>query len=118
MDELSVCSHGSHVAILDGSTISEKMYMAHDFGIPSVAYKDISPPANMSKGDFSKKILFGEIDGPALTMVLANADLLIQLASEAPRTLTDCFNEARGIHASGEVRGGEIERIKHILKRR
>ncbi|NTV22674.1 MAG: hypothetical protein HGB03_03915 [Candidatus Yonathbacteria bacterium] len=117
MDELSICPQGSQVAILERDNITVEEITANDFGIQSVSSADISPPKGMSKGEFSKKILYGEITGPALEMVLANAALLMHLAQNSHVSLPQCFDDARRIHASGELRG-KVARVKTLLQRR
>ena len=102
MDELSICEEGTLVAELKDGVVTEYRLFAEDFGIEDVPSRDISPPDGMSKGEFSIRILRGEIEGPVVSMILANAALLVRLAN--PDTeLTDCYVMARDVFASGAV---------------
>lgn len=93
VDEVSICEGGTEVAELKNGHIKEyRLYPSH-FGLPTVSVEDISPPEGMSKGDFSLGILKGEIKGPVLSMVLANAALLFKLAGVSD-DLTICYDKA------------------------
>lgn len=80
VDELSLCGGGTDVAELIDGKIHCFNLEADTFGINPTPTESISPPAGMSKGAFSLGILHGEIGGPPLEMVLANAALLFKLA--------------------------------------
>ncbi|MBI2577820.1 MAG: hypothetical protein HYV77_03165 [Candidatus Wildermuthbacteria bacterium] len=100
MDEASICPGGTLVAALKDGVIEERMVYAEDFGLATVNVLAISPPRGMSKGDFSMKILRGEIGGPALQMVLANAALVLYVAGISTN-LKECFQRAEAIHEKG-----------------
>lgn len=102
MDEVSICEGGTQVAELHGVEIRESHLYADDFGINPVPVEAISPPRGMSKGDFSLKILAGEITGAPLQMVLANAALLFCLAGQS-QNLKECYAIAESTHRSGKV---------------
>jgi anthranilate phosphoribosyltransferase len=100
MDELSICPGGTQVAELVNDEILEFTLQAESFGLDPVCAKAISPPEGMSKGEFSLRLLRGEIGGPALDMVLANAALLFVLAGQAS-TYREGYKMAQGIHKDG-----------------
>lgn len=100
MDELSVCAGGTAVAELKDGIVTEYRLSAEDFGIEVVASADISPPEGMSKGEFSLRILRGEITGPVLRMILANAALLVKLAHQ-DMSLPECYKMAQEALTSG-----------------
>lgn len=101
MDELSLCAGGSKIAMLENGVITERHIGSDYFGLESVAVEAISPPAGMKKGDFSIAILDGDIKGPALDMILANAALLFMLGQHlSPR---QAYEAARDTFASGDV---------------
>ena len=102
MDELSICEGGTAVAELKHGVVTEYHLYARDFGIDPVSSRDISPPKGMSKGEFSLYILRGEIEGPALQMILANAALLVKLA-HPDMQLPECYRAASAVFASGAV---------------
>ena len=98
MDEVSICPGGTHVAELKDGEIREYDLYAEDFGLESVPVESIVPEGN--KGEFSLGILKGEIDGPPLQMVLANAALLFYLAGKS-QDLKECYRMAKETHRSG-----------------
>ncbi len=100
MDEVSVCSGGTQVVELKNGKINEFDLYAEDFGIKEVSTKQISPVGD--KGEFSLKILKGDISGPPLQMVLANAAILFYLAGKST-SLKECYEMAREIHESGKA---------------
>jgi len=100
MDEVSICEGGTQVAELQDTTIREYSLTAGDFGLNPVPIRTISSPNGMSKGDFSLGILRGEITGPPLEMVLANAALLFYLAGHS-QDLRECYAMAEAVQASG-----------------
>lgn len=100
MDEVSICEGGTEVAELRDGEILERHLSAEDFGVDPVPHKAVSPPDGVSKGKFSLGILRGEINGPALSMVLANSALLYYLA-EKSANLKECYGMAKEMHASG-----------------
>ncbi len=97
MDEVSICQAGTLVAELKDGEITEYWLTAEDFGLKSVASAAISPASGMSKGEFSMRILCGEIQGPPLQMVLANAALLFKLNDPA-LTYPEAYQRAEQIH--------------------
>lgn len=100
MDEASICSGGTLIAELKNGEISERWVYAKDFGVPEADVSQISPPSGASKGTFSLAILKGEIEGPPLDMVLANAALIFYVAGYS-EDLRECTEAARQIHAKG-----------------
>jgi len=102
MDELSICTGGTDVAELKDGKVTEYHLTADDFGIKAASSLDISPPKGMSKGDFSLRIMKGEIGGPVLQMILANAALLVKLA-HPNMELVDCYAMAQEVFSSGAV---------------
>lgn len=100
MDEVSICEGGTQVVELKDEMTREYHLNAADFGLDHVLPSTISPPPGMSKGEFSLKILKGEIDGPPLEMVLANAAFLFYLAGRS-QDLKECYLLAEAVHKSG-----------------
>ncbi len=113
MDELSICPGGTEVAELLRGEITVKKVGAEEFGLQSVDPVDISPPKGVSKGDFSMQILHGEIQGPALDMVLANAALLFALADDT-LTYREAYKAARDTFESRRV-PDVVESVKDML---
>ncbi|HUC02129.1 MAG TPA: hypothetical protein VMA75_04505 [Candidatus Paceibacterota bacterium] len=112
MDEISICPGGTQVTELKNGEISEYFLTAEDFGLRSVSRAEITPPVGMSKGEFSKRILSGQISGPALQMVLANAAALFYLAGRS-KNLRECYDMAKGIHLQGK----DFEKAQSIAAR-
>lgn len=102
MDEVSICPGGTVVAELRDGAVDEYRLSAEDFGIKAVPPELISPPKDMSKGTFSLKILHGEIGGPPLQMVFANASLLFRLAGMAD-DLREGYQIAKEVFDGGQV---------------
>lgn len=102
VDEVSICSGGTQVAELCDGEVFEYDLSARDFGLEEVPAELVSPPCGMSKGEFSLKILRGEVDGPPLRMVFANAALLFRLA-ERSDSLEECCAMAEEVFRSGRV---------------
>ncbi len=100
MDEVSICEGGTQIAELKNGIITEYYFMASDFGLTPVSQVSISPPVGMTKGEFSLAILKGEISGPPLQMVLANATLLFYLAGRS-LDLKECYHQAKTVYESG-----------------
>lgn len=100
MDEISICPGGTQVAELKNGKIREYYLYAKDFGLKAVPLEAIVPQGD--KGEFSLKILKGEISGPPLQMVLANAAILFYLA-EKSQDLKECYKMAEEIHRSGKA---------------
>jgi anthranilate phosphoribosyltransferase len=100
MDEVSICAGGTRVVELKNGKINEFDLYAKDFGIEDVLVEQISPSGD--KGEFSLKILKGEISGPPLQMVLANAAILFYLAGKS-KDLKECYIMAEKTHAIGKA---------------
>ena len=113
MDEVSLCLMGTQVVELRDGEILEYHLSAESFGLEPVPAWSISPPAGMSKGDFSLSILRGEVSGPPLQMVLANAALLFYLAGHS-HNLRDCYQIAKEVHESGRPFEKVMEVKKHL----
>ena len=102
IDELSTCKEGSVIAELKNNEIMEYRLFPKDFGLKPAKPASISPPKNMSKGDFSMKILRGEITGPSLEMILANAALLFYIEGKSD-DLKECYLQAEETFSSGKA---------------
>ena len=102
MDEVSICSGGTQVAELRKGEVFEYDLFASDFGLKEVPAESISPPDGVSKGEFSFRILRGEVEGPPLQMVLANAALLFRLAGRS-ESFRECYAMAEETFRSGRV---------------
>lgn len=100
MDEVSICPGGTQVAELKNGRIREFHLYAKDFGLKPVSAEAITPQGN--KGQFSLKILKGEISGPPLQMILANAAVLFYLARKS-QDLKECYKMAEEVHRSGKA---------------
>jgi anthranilate phosphoribosyltransferase len=101
MDELSICSGGTQIAELQNfSEITTYELKAKDFKLKPVSVDKISPPANLSKGQFSLEILKGNIKGEPLKMVLSNAALLFYLAGKSD-DLSSCYKMAEEVQNAG-----------------
>ncbi len=100
MDEVSICEGGTQIAELRNGELREYKLHASDFGLTAVSAEAISPPSGMSKGEFSLGILKGEISGPPLQMVLANAAILFYLADRS-QDLKECYKMAEAVHRKG-----------------
>lgn len=99
MDECSIAPGGTQVAILRDGEVSEHNWDAQHFGVQTVDALELSPPCGMSKGEFSLRILKGEVVGPPLAMVLVNAALLFYLA-ERSDNMKQCYKMALEVHES------------------
>ncbi len=113
MDEVSICSKGTQVVELRDGEILEYHLSAESFGLEPVPAWMISPPDGMSKGNFSLRILRGEVSGPPLQMVLANAALLFYLAGHS-HNLRDCYQIAKEVHDSGRAFEKVLTVKKHL----
>ena len=100
MDEVSICPGGTQVAELKNGKIRVLKLYARNFGLKPVPVEAIVPQGD--KGRFSLKILKGEISGPPLQMILANAALLFYLAKKS-QDLKECYKMAEEIHQSGKA---------------
>lgn len=112
MDEVSVCQDGTQVAELRDDTIDEYRLGANDFGLRPIPPESVSPPRGMSKGDFSLKILKGEIQGDPLKMILANAAMIFYLKKPS-LSLKECYEKAEAVYRSG----GAQEKVAAVKKR-
>lgn len=99
MDEVSICVGGTQVAELKEDEIVEYDLFACDFGIKTIPKEAASPIGN--KGEYSLKILRGEIDGARLNIVLANAAILFYLAGRST-DFKECYNMAKKTFRSGK----------------
>jgi anthranilate phosphoribosyltransferase len=113
MDEVSICKEGTQVVELRDGEMLEYHLSAESFGLEPVSAKSISPPEGMSKGEFSLSILKGEISGPPLQMVLANASLLFYLAGYSSN-LRACYQYATEVHKSGDAYS-KVHRLQERL---
>lgn len=113
VDELSTCPAGTQVAELRKGEIVEYRLYAEDFGLKPADPAEISPPPNMSKGEFSLGILKGEVTGAALEMVLANAALLFYLAGKSSNH-EQCYRMAKDVFESGGARK-KAEEVRRVL---
>jgi anthranilate phosphoribosyltransferase len=102
IDEVSICEGGTQVVELKDGEISEYYLSASDFGISPVPVDEIKPIG--SKGEYSLKILQGEINGSRLKIVLANAALLLKLGGLSSDLVT-CYKAAEEALGSGKAYG-------------
>ena len=102
VDEVSICAGGTRVSELRDGEVTEYDLSAENFGLEEVPAESISPPREMSKGEFSLRILRGEVDGPPLQMVFANAALLFRLAGRSD-SLKECYAIAEEVFRDGQV---------------
>lgn len=100
IDEVSICEGGTQVVELKNGEIIEYDLYAKDFGIDPVSVEEIIPIG--SKGEYSMKILKGEIGGSRVKIVLANAALLLNLAGVS-EDLKVCYRVAEEILQSGKA---------------
>ncbi|MFH0969239.1 MAG: hypothetical protein V1804_01900 [Patescibacteria group bacterium] len=100
IDEVSVCEGGTQVAELRNGEIIKYDLYASDFGIEPVSIEEITPIG--SKGEYSMKILKGEVNGSRVKIVLANAALLLKLAGVS-EDLKKCYKIAEEIFQSGKA---------------
>jgi len=112
IDELSICPGGTQVVELKNGKITEFDLFAEDFGLEPVSKDSIIPVGD--KGNFSLKILKGEIDGPPLQMVLANAALLFYLAGRA-NSWKEAYQAAREVFESGAAYNLMVK-VREFLK--
>ena len=99
MDELSICEGGTELEVIkNGFTLGwgTAYLSAKDFGVKPIPVEFVSPPAGMSKGEFSMSILKAEAPMPCLQMAIANAALLFYLA-EKSRCLKECYLMAQEV---------------------
>lgn len=102
MDELSICEAGTQVVeLVDGDILEYRLY-AEDFGISPIPVKFVSPPAGMTKGQFSMSILRREAPVPSMQMAVANAALLFYLAGKS-RDYKTCYGLANDVLMSGKA---------------
>lgn len=113
MDEVSICPGGTVVVELIDSELREYRVHAEDFGLAPVLPDTVSPPAGMSKGTFSTRILNGEERGSSVQMILANAALLFSLSGHAT-TLRQGYELAEETFHSGDV-PKKVEAIRQRL---
>lgn len=107
IDELSIMRGGSLITELkNGEIIGPYKRYARDFGIREVEYEEINPHKN--KGEFSRNILFGNVNGGALEIVLANTALIFYL--QTGKDLRECYNLARDAFESKRC----LENLKEI----
>lgn len=99
IDELSVCKSGTQIIELKDGQIREFHWTADCFGIESVPIEAVSPKGD--KGQYSLAILRGEIEGPSLSFVLANAAALFYLAGRSDN-LNECYQMAEEVFRSGQ----------------
>src|SRR3989338_7179137 len=112
VDELSICGGGSRLVELRDEIVEERSLHAKDFGLQIVDDVSISPNG-ISKGEFSLRILEGDIVGPPIMMVLANAALLFYLAGESS-DFTVCYRMAEEVHKSGLARK-KVKAVRRLL---
>lgn len=105
MDELSVCPGGTELQVIKhGSMLGwgGASLFAKDFGIEPIPVESVSPPIDMSKGEFSMSILKAEAPVPCLQMAIANATLLFRLAQKST-WMKECYLMAQDVLMSGRA---------------
>lgn len=115
IDELSICKEGSQIVELRGRKIKEYKLYPDDFGLFPMDPALISPPSGLSKGDFSLKILKGEIQGSVIEMVLANAALLFYL-KRGHGSWKKCYDMACEAYEGGKAYQKMLQVRKMIPK--
>ncbi len=114
IDELSICSSGTQVAELKDNKIQEYNLFARDFGIQPIPSYMVSPVGD--KGQYSLKILKGEIKGPRLELILANAAIIFYLA-EKSENFKECYSMAKETMLSGKPYKTMLS-VKRLLSRK
>lgn len=99
MDEISICAGGTQVAELTNGEIKEYDLFASDFGIETISEEAIRPIGN--KGEYSLKILRGQVDEARLSIALANAAALFYLAGRSA-DLKECYKMTKKTFQSGK----------------
>jgi anthranilate phosphoribosyltransferase len=112
IDEISICDGGTAVAELIGGDICEYKLTAEDFGIESVDVSDIKPTG--TKGEYSKQILYGEVKGKRLDVILTNAAALFYLAGQS-QNWREGYRLAKETFHSGLV-PSTVSRAQTFLK--
>ena len=104
MDEVSIAKEGTSVVeFRDGEIKRSRRLRAEDFGLKPASYESMLVPEGREKGEYSAAILRGEVNGPTLDFISANAALLFHLA-DSSTSLRDGAVRAREQFASGNVR--------------
>lgn len=113
IDEASIAHGGTEFAVLRDGEIQTGVLTADDFGIQAVPFDSLSIPKGIKKGDYSLAILRGEIDGPTVDLVYANAALLLQLA-DPTLDLRTHVQTARELIESGRTYA-HVENIRSCI---
>lgn len=92
IDEISICEAGTQVVELKDGIITGFNLYAEDFGIEPILVGDILPKGN--KGEYSLALLKGEVEGPPLSFVLANAAVLFYVYSRQNHDWKECYRHA------------------------
>lgn len=112
IDEISICAAGTTVAELIDGEVREYTLHASDFGLEAVEVGDIEPIG--TKGDYSREILHGRVNGKRLDVILANASALFYLAGHA-QDWKQGYQLAREIFLDGNV-PKTVENVKLFLQ--
>ncbi|MBI5221138.1 MAG: hypothetical protein HY978_04895 [Candidatus Liptonbacteria bacterium] len=84
IDEVSISATGTEVAEVRDGQVREYVLRPADFGLVPVPAEFFSPPPGVTKGELSRRILWGELpDHPAEQLVLANAAVIFKVAGRA-----------------------------------
>lgn len=111
MDEVSICRGGTQVAELRDGEIEEYDLHAHDFGVAPCSIESVRPIGN--KGEYSMKLLRGEINGERRQVILANAALLFYLAGKA-KTMQHGMQLSTEVFDGGNVYD-HVQKIRNFL---
>lgn len=109
MDEVSVCHGGTQVSELRDGEIFDYDLDAEAFGIHAIPARAVQPDGN--KGEYSLKLLMGEVNGERMNMVLANAALLYYVAGRV-RTFPEGYEMAKATFESGRP----LETMRAVAK--
>jgi len=116
IDELSICKQGTQVVEMKNGTVQNLWFYPGQFGLEPIEPEFVSPPAGVSKGEFSLSILRGQAPKPVLQMAAANAALLFFLAGRSTN-LIDCYREAEETLLSGKALQRMID-VGHMLPKK
>jgi len=113
VDEISICSGGTLVSELCNGKITDYHLHAADFGLDELTAEQVSPPDDMSKGEFSRQLLFNTIDHPAIDMIFANTAMVLYVAQGTP--LKDGVKQVRNAYYNGTLQK-HVHRILNFYK--
>lgn len=113
MDEVSIASGGTELVTLRDGKIHSRFLFAEDFGLRPTSLDNLRVPSGQTKGSYSMAILRGEVEGPAVDFICANAALLFHLADPS-LDLRTCAQNARKHLSSGKAYA-HLQNIRSFL---